>query len=343
MDKAIDIRSDTVTKPTSAMLEAMMKANVGDDVFEEDISTNELQEKCAALSGKEAAIFVTSGVLGNQLAIKCHTDPGDEVIVESESHILNYETAAPSVISNVQLLPVPGVNGIMSAADIEKKIRSKEYYFPVTKLICLENTHNRAGGVIIPIDIIKEISELAGKHNIKTHLDGARIFNASAETGISLKEYAENFNSVSFCFSKGLGCPVGSILCGSREYIEMARKWRKILGGGMRQSGILAAAATFALDNNIKRLKEDHAKAKLFAEEINNIESVSIDLSLVMTNIVVFSVQGISKADVLAKAKEKGVILSSGSYENIRAVFHLDVSMEETKTAAEILGEILPN
>lgn len=341
MDKAIDIRSDTVTKPTSAMLEAMMKANVGDDVFEEDISTNELQEKCAALSGKESAIFVTSGVLGNQLAIKCHTDPGDEVIVESESHILNYETAAPSVISNVQLLPVPGVNGIMTASDIEKKIRSKEYYFPVTKLICLENTHNRAGGVIIPIDILKEISEMAGKHNIKTHLDGARIFNASAETGISLKEYAENFDSVSFCFSKGLGCPVGSILCGSRELIDKARKWRKILGGGMRQSGILAAAATFALDNNIKRLKEDHAKAKLFAEKIKNIDSVSIDLSLVMTNIVVFSVQGISKADVLAKAKEKGVILSSGSYENIRAVFHLDVSMEETKTAAEILGDIL--
>lgn len=341
MGKVIDIRSDTVTKPTPAMLEAMIKANVGDDVYEEDISTNELQEKCAALSGKESAIFVTSGVLGNQLAIKCHTDPGDEVIVESESHILNYETAAPSVISNVQLLPVPGVNGIMTASDIEKKIRSKEYYFPVTKLICLENTHNRAGGVIIPIDILKEISEMAGKHNIKTHLDGARIFNASAETGISLKEYAENFDSVSFCFSKGLGCPVGSILCGSRELIDKARKWRKILGGGMRQSGILAAAATFALDNNIKRLKEDHAKAKLFAEKIKNIDSVSIDLSLVMTNIVVFSVQGISKADVLAKAKEKGVILSSGSYENIRAVFHLDVSMEETKTAAEILGDIL--
>jgi len=341
LGKVIDIRSDTVTKPTPAMLEAMIKANVGDDVYEEDISTNELQEKCAALSGKESAIFVTSGVLGNQLAIKCHTDPGDEVIVESESHILNYETAAPSVISNVQLLPVPGVNGIMTASDIEKKIRSKEYYFPVTKLICLENTHNRAGGVIIPIDILKEISEMAGKHNIKTHLDGARIFNASAETGISLKEYAENFDSVSFCFSKGLGCPVGSILCGSRELIDKARKWRKILGGGMRQSGILAAAATFALDNNIKRLKEDHAKAKLFAEKIKNIDSVSIDLSLVMTNIVVFSVQGISKADVLAKAKEKGVILSSGSYENIRAVFHLDVSMEETKTAAEILGDIL--
>jgi len=341
LGKVIDIRSDTVTKPTPAMLEAMIKANVGDDVYEEDISTNELQEKCAALSGKESAIFVTSGVLGNQLAIKCHTDPGDEVIVESESHILNYETAAPSVISNVQLLPVPGVNGIMTASDIEKKIRSKEYYFPVTKLICLENTHNSAGGVIIPIDILKEISEMAGKHNIKTHLDGARIFNASAETGISLKEYAENFDSVSFCFSKGLGCPVGSILCGSRELIDKARKWRKILGGGMRQSGILAAAATFALDNNIKRLKEDHAKAKLFAEKIKNIDSVSIDLSLVMTNIVVFSVQGISKADVLAKAKEKGVILSSGSYENIRAVFHLDVSMEETKTAAEILGDIL--
>ncbi|MFZ1320054.1 MAG: low-specificity L-threonine aldolase [Ignavibacteria bacterium] len=341
MNKVIDIRSDTVTKPTPAMLEAILNAKLGDDVFAEDESVNELQKKCADLSGKESAIFVPTGVMGNQLAIKCHTDPGDEVIVESESHILNYETAAPSVISNVQLLPVPGKNGIMTADEIEKYIRTNEYYFPVTKLICLENTHNRSGGVIQPIEVIKGISDLAKRYNIRTHLDGARIFNAVVETGISLKVYADYFDSVSFCFSKGLGCPVGSILCGSSEFIDKARKWRKILGGGMRQVGILAAAGTYALNNNIDRLKEDHSKAKYFAEKLSKIESVSIDMSTVMTNIVIFGCDKYSKKEIINKAKENGVIISSGSYELMRAVFHLDVSMDETKKAVEILKTIL--
>lgn len=341
MDKIIDIRSDTVTRPTQAMLEAMVNAKLGDDVFGEDESVNELERKCADLSGKESAIFVPTGVMGNQLAIKCHTDPGDEVIVESESHILNYETAGPSVISNVQLLPVPGKNGIITGDEIEKYIRTNEYYFPVTKLICLENTHNRSGGVIQPIDIIKGISNLAKRYGIRTHLDGARIFNAVVETGISLREYADNFDSVSFCFSKGLGCPVGSILCGSSVFIEKARKWRKILGGGMRQSGILAAAGIFALDNNIERLEEDHTKAKYFAEELSKIDGVSIDMSTVMTNIVIFGSDKNSKNETIAKAKEGGVIISSGSYELMRAVFHLDVSMEETNKAVEILKTIL--
>lgn len=323
------------------MLEAMVNAKLGDDVFGEDESVNELQKKCADLTGKESAIFVPTGVMGNQLAIKCHTDPGDEVIVESESHILNYETAAPSVISNVQLLPVYGNNGIISADEIEKYIRTNEYYFPVTKLICLENTHNRSGGVIQPIDIIKGISNLAKGYGIRTHLDGARIYNAVVETGISLREYADNFDSVSFCFSKGLGCPVGSILCGNSVFIEKARKWRKILGGGMRQSGILAAAGIFALDNNIERLKEDHTKAKYFAEELSKIDGVSIDKSTVMTNIVIFGSDKNSKNELIAKAKESGVIISSGSYELMRAVFHLDVSMDETNKAVEILKTIL--
>jgi len=341
LSKIIDIRSDTVTKPSPAMLEAIMNAKLGDDVFGEDESVNELEKKCADLSGKESAIFVPTGVMGNQLAIKCHTDPGDEVIVESESHILNYETAAPSVISNVQLLPVPGKNGVITAEDIEKYIRTNEYYFPVTKLICLENTHNRSGGVIQPIDVIKGISDLAKRYGIRTHLDGARIFNAVVETGISLKEYADNFDSISFCFSKGLGCPVGSILCGSNELIDKARKWRKILGGGMRQAGILAAAGIYALDNNIERLKEDHSKAKYFAKELSKLESVSIDMSTVMTNIVIFGSDKYSKKEIIDKAKNNGVIISSGSYGLMRAVFHLDVSMDETKKAIDKLKTIL--
>jgi len=332
----IDLRSDTGTRPSKAMLEVMMDARVGDDVFEEDETVNLLQEKCAALTGKEDALFVTSGVMGNQLAIKCHTLPGDEVIVESESHILNYETGSPAVISNVQLLPVRGDMGVISSEDIRKYVRSSEYYFPVTRLICIENTHNRAGGVIQPFDVIKDISDFAKRNNIKLHLDGARIFNAQAETGISVKEYAGYFDSITFCFSKGLGCPVGSIVCGSNEFIEMARKWRKILGGGMRQVGILAAAGIYALDNNVDRLKDDHRKAKYFAEQISKLDGIKVDMRSVQTNILIFSSSKISKNDLINKLKEKGVIISSGSYDNLRVVFHLDVSEDDMNRAIEI-------
>lgn len=334
---SIDLRSDTVTKPSKAMLEAMMNAKVGDDVFSEDESVNLLQVRCAELTGKEASLFVPTGVMGNQLAIKCHTHPGDEVIVESESHILNYETSAPSVISNVQLLPVKGKSGVMKAEDISNFIRSEEYYFPVSRLICLENTHNRSGGTIQPINIVKDISNFAKENGIKTHLDGARIFNASVETGISIKEYSDNFDSISFCFSKGLGCPVGSILCGEKEFIEMARKWRKILGGGMRQAGFLAAAALYALDNNIERLKMDNDKAKYFAMEISKIEWINTDPESVQTNIVIFSTFDKTK---LQKLEDKGVRISKGSYDNSRAVFHLDVREDDLMKAIEIFKSV---
>ncbi len=333
----IDLRSDTVTKPSRAMLDTMMNARVGDDVFSEDESVNELQEKCAELTGKEAALFVTSGVMGNQLAIKCHTIPGDEVIVESESHVINYETAAPSIISGVQLLPVRGNSGILSSQDIKKYVRSKEYYFPVTKLICLENTHNRAGGVIQPIEVIREVSGFAKNNGMKIHLDGARIFNAYVETKISVKEYADHFDSVSFCFSKGLGCPVGSVLCGDYGFIEMARKWRKILGGGMRQVGFLAEAAIYALNNNVERLKEDNDKAKFFGKEISNIDGIEIDLESLQTNIVIFSSSKYSKEEFMNKLKEKGILISSGSYDNLRAVFHLDVKVSDVEKAIEAI------
>jgi len=334
----IDLRSDTVTKPSKAMLDAMFNAKLGDDVFGEDETVNMLQDKCAKLTGKEAALFVPTGVMGNQLAIKCHTVPGDEVIVESESHILNYETAAPAVISNVQLLSVQGETGIMTVENIKKYFRSKEYYFPVTRLICLENTHNRAGGVILPVEVIKEISNLARENKIKLHLDGARIFNACVETGISIKGYAGYFDSISFCFSKGLGCPIGSILCGDKNFIKLARKWRKILGGGMRQVGILAAAAIYALDNNIDRLNEDNKKAKFFAGELDKMEDINVEFNSVHTNIVIFNSNTISKEQFINKLNEKGVLISSGSYENMRAVFHLDVDEEQVKKAVEIIN-----
>jgi len=335
--KFIDIRSDTVTRPSKAMLEAIMNAKLGDDVFGEDPTVNELQYKCAEITGKEKALFVSTGCMGNQLAIKSHTNPGDEVICEMESHIFNYETAAPAVLSRVQLMTISGKNGVMDLNDIKKFMRPKDYYFPVSRLICLENTHNRAGGVIQHIENIKEISSFARENGIKVHMDGARIFNACVETGISVKDYASYTDSISFCFSKGLGAPVGSILCGDADFIDRAHKWRKIIGGGMRQVGILAAAAMYALGNNVERLKEDNDKAKYFSKEIALIDGIEVSPENVHTNIVIFSYSKIPKKNYIPLLKEKGVLISSGSYDLLRAVFHLDVTMEEVKDAVKIM------
>lgn len=336
----IDLRSDTLTKPSQAMREAMASAEVGDDVWGEDPTINKLQEKCAELSGKEATLFVTSGCMANQLSIKAHTNPSEEVIVESESHIINYEIAGPSIISGVQLLPLRGVHGVLTAGDIEQNIRPDWYHFPKTSLICLENTHNRAGGTIYPINEIKKIRALALERKLKMHLDGARIFNAVVETGISLKSYASYFDSVSFCFSKGLGAPVGSIICADKESITRAHKYRKILGGGMRQAGILAAAAIYALDNNVPRLKADHVNARYFAEEISKINGVEIDLTSVQTNMAIFKVRGKGTATV-ERAKDRGILIAETKPDTIRAVFHLDVSQKQTEQAIEELKKIL--
>jgi threonine aldolase len=319
------------------MLEAIMNAKLGDDVFGEDPTVNELQYKCAEITGKEKALFVSTGCMGNQLAIKSHTNPGDEVICEMESHIFNYETAAPAVLSRVQLMTIPGKNGVMDLNDIKKFMRPKDYYFPVSRLICLENTHNRAGGVIQPVENIKEISSFARENGIKVHMDGARIFNACVETGISIKDYASYTDSISFCFSKGLGAPVGSILCGDADFIDRAHKWRKIIGGGMRQVGILAAAAMYALGNNVERLKEDNDKAKYFSKEIALIDGIEVSPENVHTNIVIFANSKIPKKNYIPLLKEKGVLISSGSYDLLRAVFHLDVTMEEVKDAVKIM------
>ncbi len=338
--KYIDLRSDTVTKPSRAMREAILNAEVGDDVFGEDPTVNRLQNKCAELSGKEKALFVPTGCMGNQLAVKSHTIQGDEVICEAEAHIFNYETSAPAIISNVQMVTIPGRNGVMRIEDIQKRVRTKEYYFPVTRLICLENTHNRGGGAVLPIDNIKEISKFARDNGIKVHMDGARIFNAYVETGITLKEYASYCDSISFCFSKGLGAPAGSILCGDTDFIARAHRWRKILGGGMRQSGILAAAALYALDNNVNRLKEDNDKAKFFAKEISSISDVIIDLDSVHTNMVLFEINGMQRSDFLSLMKRKCLLFSAGTTTSVRAVFHMDVSMDEVVDAVKIFKSL---
>jgi threonine aldolase len=336
--KYIDLRSDTVTKPSAAMREAMANAEVGDDVFGEDPTVLKLQEKVAALLGKEKALYVSSGVMSNQLAIKSHTEPGDEIICEQDAHIFNYETAAPALISSVQVKTIPGVKGVIRAEQLPTALRPKVYYMPRSRLICLENTHNRAGGTIYPLDEIKKISAFAHANELLMHLDGARLWNAWVATGIHPKEYAQYFDSVSVCFSKGLGAPIGSAITGTADFIERARKWRKVYGGGMRQAGIIAAGALYALEHNVERLKEDHEKALYFARKISTSPRIRIDLDTVQTNIVLVNIEGTGKTPdaIIAVLKSKGLLVSFGTYTSIRAVMHLDVSMEEVKHAADV-------
>jgi threonine aldolase len=338
----IDLRSDTVTRPSPAMLEAMMKAKVGDDVFGEDPTVNALQERVAALFGREAALFVPSGTMGNEICIKAHTNPGDEIIVDQESHIFVYETAAPSLLSGVQMNPLKGRRGVFTTEQLERAVRPPAYYMPPTSLICLENTHGRSGGSVIPLADIQRIREFAAERKIKLHLDGARLWNASIASGTPPKEYARCVDSLSVCFSKGLGAPIGSMIVGDGPFIERARKYRKIFGGGMRQVGILAAAANYALDHNVERLKDDHAKAKFLAEQLSRLKGFRVDLEEVQTNMVIAetSDSGMAREKVLDLLAAKGVLLTPEGHSGVRAVTHLDVSMEEVRRAAAVIQSL---
>jgi len=340
----IDLRSDTVTRPSAAMREAMSRAEVGDDVFGEDPTVNLLQEQVAALLGKEAALFVPSGTMGNQLCIKTHTQPGDEVIVEAGCHVFNYETAGISFLSGVQAHPVQGVHGVMPLEAVRRAIRPRLYYMPRTALLCVENTHNRAGGTVQPIADIEAVTGLARGEGIRTHLDGARLWNACAATGITPAEYARHFDSVSVCFSKGLGAPVGSALAGTREFVETARHFRKLFGGGMRQAGVLAAAALHALEHNRERLPEDHEKARVLASGLAEVRGFRIDPATVQTNIVIIDVtpSGRQPAAILAELRARGVLLSAGNYMGLRAVTHLDVGMDQVRRAVALIREVVP-
>lgn len=326
----VDLRSDTFTKPSSGMRKAMYKAEVGDDVFNEDPTVNKLQNKVSKLLGTEDGLYVSSGTMGNQIAINTHTQPGQEVILEQYAHIFYYEAGAPALLSGVQLRPVLGNNGILSADSIKKVIRPDNYHFPPTSLICIENTHNRAGGRIYPLEEIMKIRKVADEYNIKMHLDGARLWNASVASKVSLREYAKYFDSVSVCFSKGLGAPVGSMLLGNKEFIKLAHRYRKIYGGAMRQAGIIAAGALFAVENNIERLVEDHKNAKNLAEGVNLLPQFSVDYDSDCTNIVMIDVidTDISAEDVVFQLNKNNVKLLAVSPKKIRAVTHLDVSRE---------------
>lgn len=339
----IDLRSDTFTTPTPQMLEVMMKAKVGDDVYGEDESINNLQDRVTKLCNKDAALFVPSGTMSNQIGLAINTNNGEEVITDADAHIYYYETAGPSLLSRVQIRPIKSNNGMPDLNEIEDSIRPDIYYFPKTSLICIENTHNRHGGAIIDIDYIKELKILADRYGIKLHLDGARLWNASVATGISINDYVEHFDSVSLCFSKGLGAPVGSILVSSKVNISKALKWRKILGGGMRQAGILAKACDFALDNVLPILTKDHQNAKEFSNQIINSNSeINLNIDSVQTNMVVFELPlGIDAKEFELNCKNENLMLSCIGGRKIRAVFYYQISKEQSIKAAEIISNVV--
>ncbi|KAA3654741.1 MAG: aminotransferase class I/II-fold pyridoxal phosphate-dependent enzyme, partial [Calditrichaeota bacterium] len=301
----VDLRSDTVTKPSKGMLAAMMEAEVGDDIYGEDPTANFLQERVADLLGKEAALFVPSGTMANQICLNVLTSPGDEVICEADAHIYHFESGALAKLSGIQVNRVPGVAGIMSLEAVKASLRPSPHYFPRTKVIALENTHNLAGGTIWPLENMVEIEHFARFNNLFMHLDGARLWNASVASGVSLDDFAKPFDSVSVCFSKGLGAPVGSIVAGSEAFIREALRCRKQFGGAMRQIGYLAAACNFAIEYNLKRLEEDHANAKKFAEIVAEIPGIELDLNSVLTNIVVCSLpDGHDASDLVDQMKD---------------------------------------
>jgi len=339
----IDLRSDTVTKPSPAMRAAMLNAEVGDDVYGEDPTVNLLQERVAALLGKEAALFVPSGTMSNQIAIKCHTQPGDEIICEYESHIYTYEASGAAFNSLVMPRPVKGRYGVMPLDEVIKAIRPDNIHAGQTRLIEVENTHNRAGGTVYPLDEIQKLAEVAHERKIPLHLDGARLLNAVVYADIAPQEYAKYFNSVSLCLSKGLGAPVGSVLSGSREFIAKALRIRKIFGGAMRQVGILAAAGLYALEHNVGRLKIDHENARILAEGLRNIEGLYIDPQQVQTNMVMIYLRDPRRttSELVQKLSGQGVALNAVDHERLRAVTHLDVNRAEIEETVTIFKTVL--
>jgi len=323
----VDLRSDTVTRPTPEMRRAMAEAEVGDDVYGEDPTINRLEQRAAEIFSREAAIFVPSGTMGNQIAIKVHTQPGQEVICEERAHIFNYEMAMLAHFSGCLARPVPAPDGILSWERIERAVAPKIYYRAQTGLVSLENTHNMAGGTIYPPAIFDDICERAHQAGLPVHLDGARIFNAAAALGKPAAEISQKADSVMFCLSKGLGAPVGSLLVGSRAFIDQARVYRKSLGGGMRQAGVLAAAGLIALEKMPARLHDDHANAKFLAAGLAQISGIRLDAGKVATNILVFNVAatGMSSFDICTKLRERGILASGIDSEHIRMVTHMDV------------------
>jgi threonine aldolase len=338
--EVIDLRSDTVTRPSTEMRAAMAAAEVGDDVYGEDPTVNRLERRAAEIFGREAALFVPTGSMGNQIGIRLHTQPGQEVIAEARTHILDWEMAMAAVFSGCLIRPIPAENGILTWKHIEPAIYPFGSFRASTGLIEIENTANLAGGRVTPLPIMEEIWKNARERGLPTHLDGARIFNAATALGVDVQTLSRGFDTVMFCLSKGLGAPVGSMLVGSAELMRKARVFRKALGGGMRQAGVLAAAGLIALEEGPKRLHEDHANARLLGEALASTPGVALDLDTVETNIVIFRLTaGFGAPELVARLKARGILMSAFGSDAIRLVTHLDVSRAQCIDAAEALTE----
>jgi len=341
-ESLIDLRSDTVTKPSPEMRRAMAEAEVGDDVFIEDPTVNRLQNRAAEVFRREAALFVPSGTMGNLTCIVAHTRPGQEVICEEAGHIYNYEMASMSAVAGVLPRVVQGEDGILTWETVATAIRPRIYYRPQTALVSLENTHNMAGGTVYPTRLAHEICERSHDAGIAVHLDGARIFNAATYLGEDVAEMTKKFDSIQFCLSKGLGAPVGSMIVGSREFIERCRSVRKMLGGGMRQVGVLAAAGLVALEKGPGRLHVDHDNARFLARELESVPGIQLDARKVQTNIVIFDVRssGWSSGDLLKTLAQRGVLAVPVDNDRVRMVTHLDVNRDDVAKAASIVKEV---
>lgn len=333
----IDLRSDTVTKPSPAMRQAMANAKVGDDVYGEDPSIRQLEEMMAELTGKAAGLFVTSGTQGNLVALLAHCQRGAEVIMEQDAHIFYYEVGGMSALGGLIPVRVKGERGALLPDDIRAAVRAENVHYPDTELICLENTHNRAGGTVMTIEQMRAVQAVASEFKIPVHLDGARLFNAATALEEPLAALADSVDTVTICMSKGLGAPVGSVLCGPIDFIAAARKYRKMLGGGMRQGGIVAAAGIYALENNIERLAEDHINARFLAEGLREIPGLEVDLAAVQTNIVVCNVAGTGRAaaDVAQDLRAAGVLANANGPYTIRFVTHLEISHADCELALQ--------
>jgi threonine aldolase len=341
-NRPLDFRSDTLTKPTAAMRAAMAAAEVGDDVFNEDPTVLKLQARLAELLGKEAALLVPSGTMSNQICVRLHCGPGDEFLCEAGCHIFNYEQAAYAQLSGVAAQPVIGDFGLLRLEQLVGLIRTDAEHQTRTRLVALENTHNRGAGRIQPLERVTEICAWAHAHGLATHLDGARLFNAVVATGTPANEWASHFDTVSVCFSKGLGAPIGSALAGPREMIVRARRHRKLFGGGMRQAGVLAAAALYALDHHVERLAEDHANARRLAAAIREIDGLTLAPEQIDTNIIIFRIAPrLGTAEQLnARLKAHGLFMLTVAADAIRAVTHLDVGEEEVDAAAAVMRTV---
>ncbi len=338
----VDLRSDTVTQPTKGMRDAMMHAPLGDDVWGDDPTVNTLQEQCADMFGKEAACFVPSGTMANQIAIRCHTQPGDEIILHKDSHIVHYEGGGAAALSGCSFALTDGARGFFTPEDVTALIRPDDAHFGRSKLVSLENTHNRGGGSVWPLDQLTAVCKTAQDADLRTHLDGARIWHAIVASSLDAQTWGAPFETISACFSKGLGCPAGSVIMGSKETIRTARRIRKLFGGTMRQTGILAGAAIYALNHHIERLAEDHANAKTLAIGLSHIKGISSDVTHTDTNLVFFDIdRSLGDGDTFCrKLWQNGILAEALDPQRIRFVTHLGVTKTDIERAIQVTADL---